>query len=148
MTVIIFLIACIPIYECIVIIWMAFLDDAKPLKIKCVNKKTALCLSLLKGDIITVANSIRLTGYSNPAREIPREVEDVFHVEVDRKKVEAKDQFGNYVTWHQYHLNVNKPENLDGIKLMREYVKQNVQLGNPKTTAEAKQFKQIQLSLQ
>jgi len=29
------------------------------------NKKTALIKSLLKGDVINVLNSIKLTGYSN-----------------------------------------------------------------------------------
>jgi hypothetical protein len=42
------------------------------------NKKTALIKSLLKGDVINVLNSIKLTGYSNPAREMTREIEKPF----------------------------------------------------------------------
>jgi len=109
------------------------------------NKKVALCLALLKGDVINVSNSIRLTGYSNPAREIPREVEIPFSVKVSRTKMDSKDQFGNYVTWCNYRLNFTG-YNEKGISAMREYVKKEMQSEPPpKTDAENKQRKQAMM---
>ena len=87
------------------------------------NKKTALIKSLLKGDVINVLNSIKLTGYSNPAREMTREIEKPFCCIVTRIKRESVDQFGNYVMWYDYKLDKNKPENREGIKKMLDYIK-------------------------
>lgn len=87
------------------------------------NKKTALAKSLLKGDVITVSNSIALTGYSNPAREIPREIERPFKLLISRLKRETKDQFGNYAMFYEYRLNKSMTCNQDGMKKMREYIK-------------------------
>lgn len=86
------------------------------------NKKTALIKSLLKGDVINVSNSIALTGYSNPAREISREIEKPFGCIVSRTKKESKDQFGNYVMWYDYRLNRTQ-YNKQGIDKMIEYIK-------------------------
>jgi hypothetical protein len=87
------------------------------------NKKTALIKSLLKGDVINVLNSIKLTGYSNPAREMTREIEKPFCCSVTRIKRESVDQFGNYVMWYDYKLDKKKPENREGIKKMLNYIK-------------------------
>jgi hypothetical protein len=86
------------------------------------NKKCSLIKSLLKGDIISVSNSIRLTGLSNPAREITRQIEKPFGVIISRNKVETKDQFGNYCTYHEYRLNPRITGNSEGIKKMSEYL--------------------------
>lgn len=97
------------------------------------NKKTALCLSLLRGDVINVANSIRLTGLSNPAREIPRSVEEPFKIQVSRSKVETKDQFGNYATYHNYRLNHTR-YNAKGIAEMQKYCKEQLSSQPPAKT--------------
>jgi hypothetical protein len=86
------------------------------------NKKCALIKSLLKGDIINVSNSIKLTGYSNPAREIPREVEKPFGCVISRVKMEGRDQFGNYVTWYDYRFNHRIDVNRTATKKMKEYL--------------------------
>ena len=96
------------------------------------NKKCALIKSLLQGDIINVSNSIRLTSLSNPAREIPRSIEKPFNVIVSRTKVETKDQFGNYAMYYNYRLNPLIAGNKIGIKLMREYLAQNMGEYRPK----------------
>ena len=62
------------------------------------NKKCKLIKSLLNGDTINVLNSIRLTSYSNPAREIPRCIEIPFGVTVDKIKRESTDKNGHYST--------------------------------------------------
>lgn len=108
------------------------------------NKKTALCLSLLKGDVINVANSIRLTGLSNPAREIPRSVEEPFKIQVSRSKVETKDQFGNYATYHNYRLNHTR-YNAKGIAEMKNYCKEQLNSQPPpKTEKQLREFKRQQ----
>jgi hypothetical protein len=89
------------------------------------NKKTALIKSLLKGDIINVSNSIKYTGYSNPAREIPRQIEKPFNCIVSRCKMDSKDQWGNYVTWYDYRLNPLISGNKTAIKKMKQYVAEN-----------------------
>lgn len=94
------------------------------------NKKTALAKSLLKGDIITVSNSIALTGYSNPAREIPREIEKPFNILISRVKRETKDQFGNYAMYYEYRLNKSMKCNKDGIKAMLQYIERNTSNGS------------------
>jgi hypothetical protein len=121
----------------------------KPVTINCLtmNKKTALCLSLLKGDILTCQNCLMKTGYSNVSREIIREVEKPFHIRIDRKKIESTDQWGGYVTWHQYRL-IRTPENRESVKAMQQYCAEQMALINPKTTQEQKALTQAKLLLQ
>ena len=94
------------------------------------NKKSVLIKSLLNGETINVSNSIRLTSYSNPAREIPRSIEKPFEVKVKRTKIEEKDKHGNYTMHYNYRLYKTK-ENMTGIKKMREYISDNIKKYRP-----------------
>lgn len=88
------------------------------------NKKTALVKALLDGRVLNVKNCFDTIGYSNIAREIPREVEKVFGVEVSRTEKTGTDRYGNRSVWVDYRL--NKTEyNREGIKKMREYLVEN-----------------------
>jgi hypothetical protein len=89
------------------------------------NKKCALIKSLLKGDVIDVSNSIRLTGLSNPSRELGRMVERAFNVTVEREKINTKDQWGNHAMYFKYRFNPFKKENKEGTKKMVQYVKEH-----------------------
>jgi len=112
------------------------------------NKKTILCFSLLKGDVINVSNSLKLCGLSNPAREIPRQVEKPFGVEVSRVKKETIDQYGNYCTYDDYRLNTSE-HNLAGIEKMKAYVKKNMSSrAVPKTEEQAKIYRQTSMWLE
>lgn len=110
------------------------------------NKRVALCLALLKGDIINVSNSIKICGYSNPAREIAREVEIPFGIIVSRVRQTNKDQFGNPVTYIDYRLNKSLIENKEGIQKLRDWLKEELSKEpEPKTDAQTKIYKQQEL---
>lgn len=112
------------------------------------NKKIALCLALLKGDIINVSNCIRICGYSNPAREIPREIEIPFGITISRIRMASKDQFGNAVNWVNYRLNRDADYNKDGIAKLKEYCKEHMPpVSEAKTEKEAKLFRQTEMFL-
>lgn len=112
------------------------------------NKKIALCLALLKGDIINVSNCIKICGYSNPAREIPREIEIPFGVSISRIRMTSKDQFGNAVTWVNYRLNRDADYNQVGIVKLREYIREHLpKESDAKTEAQKRQFKQTEMFL-
>lgn len=95
------------------------------------NKKCGLIKTLLDGDTINVSNSIRLTGYSNPAREISREIEKPFGVRVQKTPIESTDRYGNYATWNNYKL-FHTPGNAEGIGKMRTYLAENMGEYRPK----------------
>jgi hypothetical protein len=88
------------------------------------NAKTALVKALLDGQVLNVKNCGASIGLSNIAREIPRCIEDCFHVEVSRVERKGKNKYGHSVWWVDYRL--NKTEyNREGIKKMREYLANN-----------------------
>lgn len=89
------------------------------------NKKCALIKSLLKGDVIDVSNSIRLTGLSNISREVGRMIERDFQVKVEREKINTKDQWGNHAMYFKYHYIPFKNSNKEGTKKMLEYVREH-----------------------
>lgn len=95
------------------------------------NKKCGLIKCLLDGEVINVSNSIRMTGYSNPAREIPREIEKPFNVFVDKILIESKDRYGNYASWKNYRL-FHTPDNKEGIAKMKAYLAENMGEYRPK----------------
>jgi hypothetical protein len=108
--------------------------------------RCALAIALLKGEIINVKNSLDICALSNPAREIPRLIEKPFELIVSRQKMEGKSRYGQPVAWTNYRLNKHAAYNQEGIKKMREYIKENLPSGNEiKTDAQAKLNKQLNL---
>jgi YD repeat-containing protein len=92
------------------------------------NSKTALCQCLLRGEIINVRNIHSKTGYTNASREIIRQVERLdyngFGILTKRTRRDAKNRYGVHCFWIDYSLPQN-PANKEGIKKMKEYIKQN-----------------------
>ena len=87
--------------------------------------KAALCASLLAGRVLTGKNIQQETSYTNISREIIRGVEKPFNVTVSRVKKESHSRYGQPIWWLEYRLNKSE-HNLDGIKEMITYVKENM----------------------
>lgn len=85
--------------------------------------KAALAKALLDGHIITCRNCLDLCALHSPSREIARQIEKPFNVRVSRTKMEGESRYKQAITWTAYRLNKDDPENADGIKKMRDYVK-------------------------
>ena len=107
------------------------------------NAKAALCLALLKGEVLNIKNCFSLIGLTNCPREISRMVEQPFGVRVSRTHMKGKSRYSGSVTWVNYRLNSSE-HNKEGIEKMREYVKKHLDQ-NPKTDKAAKEFKQLSL---
>lgn len=112
------------------------------------NSKAALCKALLDGVVVNIRNIHTLTGYTNAAREIGRNIEREkdggFGVVVSRTKMEGKNRYGVYCFWTNYRLN-KTAYNADGIAKMRKYVQEQMASINPKTDGEKSKFKQLNL---
>ena len=109
------------------------------------NSKAALCVSLLRGDVISIRTGFKELGITNVPREISRSIENDFQVEVSRTKKEGKSRWGVPCYWFEYRLNRSE-HNLPGIELMKEYFKKHIN-NNPKTDKEAYAYKQAQMLL-
>lgn len=88
------------------------------------NARTALCMALLEGRVLSVANCFKEIGLTNIARELPRMIEAPFGVEVSRIPKASKNRYGSPVSYTAYRLNQSQ-HNEKGIEAMREYVKAN-----------------------
>ena len=99
--------------------------------------KAALCLCLIKGEVLNIKNGFELLGITNVPREIGRSVERAFDVEVSRTPKEGFSRHGQPVVWVDYYLRKSE-RNQPGIKKMIEYCQS--QAGNPKTTKQQKHF--------
>jgi hypothetical protein len=97
--------------------------------------KAALCLYLLEGKVLSIANCFKEISLTNPGREIPRMVEKPFQVTVSRVTKESTNRYGNYVSFTQYRLNRTE-SNMPGIRKMEEYCRKQLGSHPPKTTAE------------
>jgi len=106
--------------------------------------KGALCLHLLKGEVLNIKNVFNLIGLTNCPREISRMIEKPFGVEVSRTRMEGKSKYGQAVSWTNYRLN-RTPYNEEGIKKMLEYVKSQSELTirTIKQQQESKTLKQL-----
>jgi hypothetical protein len=90
------------------------------------NSKAALCLHLLKGEVVNIGSGFKLLGITNVPREIGRSIERSFDVVISRVQKEGKTRYGVPCNWVDYRLNFtdyNKP----GIEKMRAYVRQHQQ---------------------
>lgn len=106
--------------------------------------KAALCVHLLRGEVLNIKNVFTLIGLTNCPREISRMIEKPFGVQVSRIPREGKSRYGQAVTWFDYRLNRTE-YNLGGIKKMEEYVKSQSEKANPKTDKQQKEIKTLQL---
>jgi hypothetical protein len=103
--------------------------------------KAALCLHLLKGEVLNIKNVFTMIGFTNCPREISRMVEKPFGVQVSRTRREGKSRYGQPVFWYDYRLN-RTDYNAEGIQKMTEYVQS--QISNPKTQREQQALNTIQ----
>lgn len=97
--------------------------------------KAALIKALLDGRILNVLNCTKEVGLTNIAREIPRCVEKPFGVRISRVHRTGKSKYKVDVWWTDYRLNRDADYNQEGIKRMREYLKERVgELEKPKAS--------------
>lgn len=96
--------------------------------------KAALCLHLLKGEVLNIKNVFTMIGLTNCPREISRMIEKPFGVQVSRTRREGVSRYGQSVTWYDYRLN-RTDYNQEGIKRMMEYL-ESQSPSNPKTEKE------------
>jgi hypothetical protein len=109
------------------------------------TSKAALCLALLEGRVLNIKNCFKEIGYTNIAREIPRQIEKPFSVVVSRTPKEGTNRYGQPVTWVDYRLNQSE-HNKEGIEKMKAFVKIHIPT-IPKTDKEALLIKQQNLFL-
>jgi hypothetical protein len=109
------------------------------------NAKAALCLALLKGEVVSIRTGFMNLGITNVPREIGRSIEREdehgFGVIVSRTHKKGKSRHGVPCSWTEYRLNKSE-HNLPGIEKMKAYVKDNIDQ-NPKTDRDFKQLKQL-----
>lgn len=91
--------------------------------------KAALAKMFLDGRVVNVRNTFEYTGLTNCAREVSRMIEQPFGVVVSRTRMEGKSRYGQPCTWVNYFLN-SSPHNIDGIKKMKEYVKEQTAMSS------------------
>lgn len=104
--------------------------------------KAALCLYLLEGRVLSIANCFQEIGITNPGREIPRMIEKEFNVVVSRTPKAGKNRYGSPVSYTNYRLN-SSDHNKEGMKLMLEYVKSQYPNGVPARTPREEKTKKI-----
>lgn len=109
------------------------------------TSKAALCIALLRGDVVSIRSGFNNFGITNIPREIGRSIKRAFDVEVSKVMKESENRYGCYCCWAEYRLNkteYNKP----GIQKMRAYVKGELK-NRPaaKTQAQEKTYKQLDL---
>lgn len=109
--------------------------------------KAALAMALLKGEVISIKTGFTHFGITNVPREISRGIEKPFGVTVSRTRKEGTTRYKVPCTWFEYRLNSSE-HNLPGMKLMREYIQEQMGQLPPRTQKEAKDKKildQIQM---
>ena len=108
--------------------------------------KAALIKELLSGKVINIKTCFMTVGLTNAPREISRMVEQPFGVVVSRTPREGKSKYGQTCTWMDYRLNSSK-HNIDGIRKMVEYLKEQEGKAPTKTNKEISE-KQITSHIQ
>lgn len=109
------------------------------------TQTAALCLALLKGEVISIKTAFDQFGCSNAPREIGRAIERKFGVKVSKTPTKFKSRYGKGGVYFKYRLN-NTDYNKPGIEAMKEYVKSKIEQ-NPKTDKQNKLLKQSNLFL-
>lgn len=88
------------------------------------NAKAALCVALLKGEVLNIKNCFSMLGLTNCPREISRMIEKPFGVIVSRTPKMGTTRYKTPCRWINYRLN-NTDHNQEGMQKMREYVQAN-----------------------
>lgn len=85
------------------------------------NQKCAICISLLKGEVVSIMNGFTWFGCTNIPREIGRSIERSFNVKIDRKTIHKKTKYNEPCWYFEYRL-LRNSDNKDGIERMKLYV--------------------------
>lgn len=94
------------------------------------TKTSKIAKALLDGDVITMMDGFKRFGITNLSREISRQIERKFGVQVSKDKVDFTHDCGLPGWYFRYRLN-RIPENEKGIFDMRQYVEENGLSGIP-----------------
>lgn len=95
------------------------------------NATTALGLSFLRGDVVTVKTAFRDFGISNIARECGRSIERKFGLRLARVKKVGKSRYGVPCWYYQYRL-PKTGYNTEGRKRLMDYCERKSR--KPETT--------------
>ena len=91
---------------------------------------SAICFSLLSGDVLSIMTGFKQFGVTNIPREIGRGVERRFGVEVSKTPVKFKSRYGHTGEYYQYRLN-KASHNFPGMQKMAKYIERCI--GDPQT---------------
>lgn len=94
------------------------------------NAITALGLSFLRGDVITIKTAFRDFGISNLPREVGRSIERKFGLQLTKVKKTGKSRYGVPCYYYQYRL-PQTPYNEEGRNRLTEYCEKNKQIEQP-----------------
>lgn len=121
--------------------------------------KAALCIALLKGEVVSIMTGFEDFSITNIPREIGRQIERLpsigkrkqdnfgFGVIVSRIEKSGVSRYGVQTKWIEYRLN-RAEYNSEGIERMKLYVREELKNHPPpKTTEQVKYFKQLQMVL-
>ena len=81
----------------------------------------ALAKHLLEGKKVSIMDGFHLFSMTNIPREVSRQIEDKFGVELNRKSKDFISDYGHKGTYFEYTLKKTR-ENKPGIQKMKEYV--------------------------
>jgi hypothetical protein len=87
------------------------------------NKTARVAKALINGDVLTIMDGFKRFGITNLPREISRQIEKKFSVEVSKDRVNFTLEDGLPGWYFRYRLNQTEG-NVDGINRMKEYVKE------------------------
>lgn len=90
------------------------------------TQKAALCMALLKGEVLSIMVGFKWFSVTNVPREVSRQIEQPFGVAISRTKKEFISKYGQSGYYFEYRLNRTE-YNLPGIEKMEEYIKEVTQ---------------------
>jgi hypothetical protein len=85
------------------------------------TQKAAIAKSLLKGEVLSIMNGFKWFGCTNLPREIGRQIEREFDVQVSRVRKDGLSRYEQPVSYFEYRLNRTE-DNKEGIKKMIAYI--------------------------
>lgn len=89
------------------------------------NAISAIAQAFLNGDILTIKTAFRDFGVSNLPREVGRAIERKFGVRISKLRKDGKSRYDIPVSYYEYRLNKDDPQNQQGIEAMIKYVEAN-----------------------